>query len=202
MLELQAMAQPQPVRDFLEGEFLTLSINGALQHSSTYATECEKDRETVRLKLRCVLRDLAKKYGSGVGEEEHLENIQELSRRVEKDCAEFLNGDHLPLGVAQKALNLYLKYLWCEDEIPTPPHCPFDSKIIAKLTVPTGCECRWTQVVNVEHYREWVLAAKKEADKEAKKEGKEGFSLADWELRAWNAAQPGGKAGCSQGKLP
>src|SRR5207245_10071398 len=130
MLELQAMAQPQAVRDFLEGEFLTLSINGALQHSSTYATECEKDRETVRLKLRCVLRNLAKKYGSGVGEEEHLENIQELSRRVEKDCAEFLNGDHLPLGVAQKALNLYLINLCCDEEIITPRACHFHVNII------------------------------------------------------------------------
>src|SRR5438132_13944415 len=101
MLELQAMAQPQPVRDFLEGEFLTLSINGALQHSSTYATECEKARETVRLQLRSVLRNLAKKYCSGVGEGEHLENIQELSRRVGKHCAELRNGDHPPLGRAQ-----------------------------------------------------------------------------------------------------
>src|SRR5207245_3847292 len=60
------MAEPKPEWDFLEGEFLTLSINAALQHSSTYATEGEKDRETVRLKLRCVLCDLAKKYASGV----------------------------------------------------------------------------------------------------------------------------------------
>ena len=103
----------------------------------------------------------------------------------------FLNGDHLRLGVAQKALNLYLKYLWCEHRIPTPPHCPFDSNILDKLTLPTGCERRWTQADKVEHYREWVLAAKKQAEKEAQKESKKEVSLADWELRAWNAARSG-----------
>jgi hypothetical protein len=177
------MPQTQAEWDFLEGEFLTLSINAALQHSSTYATESEKDRQTVRRKLRSMLADLAKKYSNRVSDEEHLENIQDLSRRVDEDCAEFLNGDHLRLGVAQKALNLYLKYLWCEGRILKPPHCPFDSIIIARLTLPAGCERRWTQADSVQHYREWVSAAEEEARTV-------GASLADWELQAWNAARP------------
>jgi hypothetical protein len=55
--------------------------------------------------------------------------------------------------------------------IPKPPHCPFDSNIIAKLTLTTDCEHRWTQAKNIQHYREWVEAAEKEAGK--------GVSLAD-----------------------
>jgi hypothetical protein len=39
------------------------------------------------------------------------------------------------VGTAQKALNLYLKYLWCLGEIKTPPHCPFDRGIIQMLPV-------------------------------------------------------------------
>jgi len=104
----------QPQRDFLEDEFLTLSINGALQHSSTYKpTAGKKDPETLQRELRTGLCDIAARYSSEVGEGQHLENIQELARRVNKSCASFLNGDHLRFGVAQKALNLYLKYLWC-----------------------------------------------------------------------------------------
>jgi hypothetical protein len=171
--------------DFLEGEFLTLSINAALQHSSTYATEDEKDREAVRRELRSALCDLSARYADGVSEEQHLENIQQLSRRVSQACASSLNGDHLRLGIAQKALNLYLKYLWCVGRIPIPPHCPFDNNVInvaARLKLPPGCERRWTQ----------VSAALEEAKKK-------GLSLAAWELGTWSAAQ-GGKAGCPQGR--
>jgi len=182
--------------DFLEGEFLTLSVSGALQHSSTYATEDEKDRDTVRRELRSGLCDLSAKYSSEVGEEEHLKNIQGLARHVNMSCAPFLNGDHLRLGVAQKALNLYLKYLWCVGKIQIPPpHCPFDNSVInviGKLKLPTGCERRWTLADKLEHYCDWVSAAKEEAKKKD-------LSLAEWELRAWNAAQPGGKAGCPRG---
>lgn len=39
------------------------------------------------------------------------------------------------IGSAQKALNLYRKYLWCLGYIPFPPHCPFDATIIDQLPV-------------------------------------------------------------------
>ncbi len=106
---------------FIEGEFLTLSISGALQRSSTYATEAEQDREAVRRGLRLILRDLATRYSVLVGDEAHIKNIEELATRAGKDYPKFLNGDHLRFGIAQKALNLYLKYLWCADRLPRPP---------------------------------------------------------------------------------
>lgn len=115
---------------FLDGEFLTLTINGALQRSSTYATESDHDRETVRRKLKSNLREIAKSYSAAVGEEQHIRNIQELASRLNRDCARFLNGGCLRFGIAQKALNLYLKYLWCPGRIPLPPHCPFDDRVI------------------------------------------------------------------------
>ena len=181
----------QPQRDFLEDEFLTLSINGALQHSSTYKpTAGKKDPETLQRELRTGLCDIAARYSSEVGEGQHLENIQELARRVNKSCASFLNGDHLRFGVAQKALNLYLKYLWCvgKTRIP-PPHCPFDGTVLERLRF----QDNWTDMDDVAIYLKWVRQAET-ARNDAKCE-----SLAEWELRAWNAAQPGGKAGCPRG---
>ena len=35
-------------------------------------------------------------------------------------------------GIAQKFINLSLKYHWCLDLIQEPPHCPIDSTIINK----------------------------------------------------------------------
>jgi hypothetical protein len=176
-------------RRFLEGEFLTLSINGALQRSSTYATESEQDRERVRGGLRLILCDLATRYSLPVSDEEHVGNIQELVSRVGKDFAKFLDGDQLRFGVAQKAFNLYLKYLWCAGQLCRPPHCPFDDRIIngingkEKLDLPSGCERRWTQADRPEYYRDWVSAAKKKAEKVT-------LSLAEWELQVWNVASP------------
>lgn len=178
---------------FLENEFLTLSIAGALQRSSTYSTEDEKERDKVRGELRSGLCNLAAQYSNEIDPEAHIKNIETLARQVSVSCASLLNGDHLRFGIAQKAVNLYLKYLWCAGRIPSPPHCPFDNNVInvnGRLDLPSGCERRWTQADKPEHYRDWVAAAAKKA---------KGISLADWELHLWNTAQPSGSAGCLQG---
>jgi len=178
---------------FLESEFLTLSVGGALQRSSTYATEDENERDKVRYELRAGLCDISRRYSpERVTPEKHAENIEELRRRVTQRCASFLNDDHLRLGIAQKALNLYLKYLWCIGRIPEPPHCPFDNNVInvsGKLNLPENCERRWTQADSLGHYRDWVSAANEKAT---------GEGLSVWELRLWNEAQPSGKGGCPQ----
>jgi hypothetical protein len=89
-------------------------------------------------------------------------------------------GQRFRIGSAQKALNLYLKYLWCLGLIARPPHCPFDYRILAKL--PT-CNVKWTQLDSIVKYKEIVG----EAEQLAK--GKR-LSLADWELEEWQRSQP------------
>jgi hypothetical protein len=88
---------------------------------------------------------------------------------------EALRDGRFRIGPAQKALNLYLKYMWCVGEIPTPPHCPFDSKIIYHLR---GCEdVKWTKLVSLDEYMKLVRTARQEA---------KGRSLAEWELKVFN----------------
>ena len=36
----------------------------------------------------------------------------------------------IPIGIAQKAVNLYLKYMWCFGWIPEPPHCRIDRTVL------------------------------------------------------------------------
>jgi hypothetical protein len=51
------------------------------------------------------------------------------------------------IGLAQKALNLYLKYLWCLGEIHEPPHCPLDSIVLGQVP---GCkDVRWTLIATL-----------------------------------------------------
>jgi hypothetical protein len=93
--------------------------------------------------------------------------------------APFLNGGTLFFGVAQKALNLYLKYLWCWDPNFIPPHCPFDDKIIKALgALPVGVDTKWTTSNSVPSYRAWVAAARTIAGTNQ--------SLAEWELEVWS----------------
>ncbi len=55
---------------------------------------------------------------------------------------DILFGNGFRVGIAQKALNLYLKYLWCLGKITEPPHCPFDSIIISEIK----CNIKWTEM--------------------------------------------------------
>src|SRR6266481_4559253 len=132
--------------DFLEGEFLSSSISGALQHSPTYTNASNKDREKLQRVLRAKLLELAAKYSTDVAvtTEEHLKNTQELAAHAKQHCEKFLQGGKLRLGVAAKALNLYLKYLWCVRRLKVPPpHCPFDHTVIYDLL---GFHDKWTEV--------------------------------------------------------
>ena len=187
------MTLKQEKQAFLEHEFQTFSINAALQHSSTYTTEKEKDRKKVRDALRLALRELAARYKlGGVSPRKHVENIEELATSVKQNCASFLKEAHLRFGVAQKALNLYLKYLWCAGLIPTPPHCPFDATVIKRKRLLDFPADNWTEVDDKTTYEKWARKA------EEKRTLAKDESISRWELREWNAAQLGGKVGCSR----
>jgi hypothetical protein len=129
------------------------------------------------------LEQIAQDYKARVSEEVHVQNILGLSTRLSSAHAGVLRGGRFRIGTAQKALNLHLKYLWCLDKIPEPPHCPFDSKIIAKLPAYKGP--RWTVLDAEDDYRNLVKVAKAKA---------QGSSLAAWELETYNNTQPGATA--------
>jgi hypothetical protein len=114
---------------------------------------------------------MAASYREHVSESQHLENIAGLANRISANCHDVLIGGHLRIGTAQKALNLYLKYLWCLGRIPEPPHCPLDRTVISKL--PPQRQVPWTQIDDIAVYQSIVQAAKEQAGS---------CSLAEWEL--------------------
>jgi len=160
---------------FLKEEFLTLSINGALGRSNTYLESAsEKDRINFRTDLRLELREISAKYTTTVAEQTHVSNIQGLANGLTSKYRSLLVGGRFRIGIAQKALNLYLKYLWCLGLIPLPPHCPFDKRIIDQL--PECADLNWTLINTIDDYMKLVKAATKRAAPK---------SLSEWELRAW-----------------
>ena len=90
-------------------------------------------------------------------------------------------SDRFRIGIAQKALNLYLKNLWCLGEITTPPHCPLDRLIIDKLGLKWSerSQYDWTKIDDIEKYKELISRC----DHKARERGCE--NIAEWELEVY-----------------
>jgi len=167
-------------KKFLMDEIFSLTLMGTVGRANVYTSGLsEGERKALQSALRKQLEQFAHEYEEVVQEEAHIQNILKLSKYLTEAHANILQGGRLRIGTAQKALNLYLKYLWCLGKVPVPPHCPFDYQIIAKLPAYTGPN--WTMLDSVKDYRALVTVAKAKAH---------GISLAVWELHTYNHARP------------
>jgi len=166
----------RPQDTYLENELWILTFGGAFQRASVY---CDGVPDHAKVQFREALKEkvrhlVGERYcGGRVASEDHIRTIEEISAWASEEYGELLADNRLRIGVAQKLLNLYLKYLWCWGKIPEPPHCPFDRTIIDKLSFPK--EITWTTMDSVRDYRTLVEAAKRAAG--------DHLSLAEWELR-------------------
>lgn len=152
-----------------------MSLNGALGRSGTYSESAtEKDKNLFGIALREKLDEISSGYQSMVMEEEHLSNIKRLSNELSSRFHHCLKNGRFRIGIAQKALNLYLKYLWGANLIVSPPHCPFDSIVIKEL--PDCRDLKWTSIDDIEDYSRLVKAARREAKDKP---------LPQWELEVW-----------------
>ncbi len=110
-----------------------------------------------------------------VPHEEHVQNSAKVSEAMSRKHGRCLLNGRFRIGVAQKALNLYLKYLWCLGEVTEPPDCPFDRIVISALE---GCDdVNWTQFDDLGTYERLVKAAREIASEK---------SLAAWELEYYS----------------
>lgn len=147
---------------FLTDQALYSAVNASLQRASVYnSTATQQQRDQLRKAMRDALEHIGHEYVKSVSEDRHLSNIESLAIWISNQCGASLLGSCLRIGIAQKALNLYLKYLWCFGRIPSPPHCPFDSVVIDKL--PSEAYVAWTRLSDPKQYTALVEAAKRKA---------------------------------------
>jgi len=155
----------------------------------------EDEKTTVRECLSRFLAELGSRYRNPVTDDnEHTGAIKRIADELTARYGALLHDGRFRIGIAQKALNLYLKYLWCLGKIPTPPHCPFDKGVIDRLR-PTIRQLGlqdpppWTELDSIEDYQPLVTAARSLAEPK-------GWSIAEWELRHW---RPDSAAGYAEG---
>lgn len=164
---------------FIRSELLTLAITGAFGRANVYADDAsEPSRQRVRATLRQLLEKLATRYERGVDEAQHLRHIAQLAAELTAAHTGALEGGHFRIGPAQKALNLYLKYLWCLGDVTIePPHCPVDSIVLRAAGV-TGVA--WTRMDSLDQYRDCIAAIRRAASTQG---------IARWECDLWNEAR-------------
>lgn len=164
---------------FIEDEVFGLTLQGTVQRSGLYrAGLTEGDRKAFQSGLKDQLTKLLEHYRNSVGEQQHCRNIEELANRLSAEYTQVLAGGRMKIGHAQKALNLYLKYMWCAGWIPEPSHCPFD-RIVLQY-VPECKNMLWTKLDSMTDYNLIVECSKIAAG---------GQSLSIWELEIYNRSQ-------------
>ncbi len=159
-----------------EGDALAKSFQGALQRNPTYREGVgEGKRKEFRAEWAKLIREESCCYfqpAQPISDIQHCETIRRISENLSHRFEKILKEGRLRFGTSQKALNLYLKYLWRLGKVATPPHCPLDSNVLAQGGV-TGA---WTKCNGNEQYMEWINELRKRAAP---------LCLAEWEYQAW-----------------
>ena len=200
-------------KEFINTIALRSAINAAVQtRSNKYpvfsqeVTISEQDsRETQKKKIerkrnllvfwRNTLVEMASEFKTAKTTSDFSNNVEQLRTKLNmEDCNAFANGT-ARIGQCQKSLSVYIKWLWCLNEIePEPPVCPVDRNVINKcytvLDRKTENDDRqflksvnsnggWGNINDIETYKKIIRII----DKVAKKEEK---SMAKWELSFFN----------------
>lgn len=170
---------------FLIDEYLSSSINAGLQTRNKlypiYLSNNFKmiDNQSLRLEIKEFLKSYIEKFNN-LTEEDHCNYIMLMSNMLSDNHREILFKKRFRIGISQKIINLFLKYLWSINKIKTPFHCPFDNIIKSKLLsyYNDSALSNWTELDSMDKYYEYVRVAKKVAEKE-------GLKIAEWELLNW-----------------
>lgn len=164
--------------EFQKSQIFGMTLAATTQRSSLYTNSPpEPVRKIFHRSFRKKLESLSAAYVQAAPEETHIRNIETLATSMSDLHSEIFNDGRFRIGHAQKALNLYLKYLWCFGQIPEPPHCPIDFVILKRI--PGFGSVRWTKIDSVADYMKVIEAARHEASHKK-------LSLSQWELLAYN----------------
>ena len=169
------MANENDKKRFLCYELGLLSLKAALSTRDGEAPVYAKgvkihQRKKEKKVFRSVLETLEAIYAKGdITEDRHIEFIQKTADDVSEKLKNKLHNERFRIGVAQKLINLHLKYLWATGFIQEPFHCPIDGIIRDRARISYD----WTTNDSIEEYKKAIEELRKEAGDR---------SLSVWEL--------------------
>jgi hypothetical protein len=165
--------------EFLRQTALFNAIGASFQRALIYSDGGDNStKDQLKRDLEGHLRQIESKYQRNVSFEKHFHTIAGVAKEMSDRHAHILKDGRFRVGIAQKAVNIYLKLLWCYGWIPKPPHCPIDSVVLEAVG---DRRTKWTRMDDIADYR----VAIKSIRAFIKKRGS-ALSLSQWELEVWN----------------
>jgi hypothetical protein len=147
--------------DFIVSQLWILSWNASVQRAQLFDSKTTNhDRRKFRNAIILFLREnILPKYETKASPKN---NIYKTSRnclmKEQSSRWGYAWPEGYKIGVAQKLLNLQLKYLWCLGLISEPPHCPVDRIIINETDLKDRIS--WTKITDITEYMTSNLCAK------------------------------------------
>jgi len=158
-----------------------LAWAASVQRANLYSDRTAQDQSDLKAFRKTVLTHLETSllptYRERCQEDVHVQKIEELVSFGTRVGVGLLGEDGYKFAVAQKLLNLQLKYLWCLGYVAEPPHCPID-RIVLDQTSLRG-KLNWTEITSRAEYLQAIEAVRVEADQKH-------LSLAQWELEHYD----------------
>lgn len=161
----------RPEQQFVLTELWTLAWAASVQRAKLYAPGSKQNGQLRERLQEFITARLLPHYVRPCTERQHYLNLALLVEFGTETLPGALRDGRYRYGVAQKLLNLVLKYHWCFGTISEPPHCPIDRIIIEKTDL--RGRVNWTQIVDEDQYRLVIEAVRRKAEPE---------SIARWEL--------------------
>jgi len=165
---------------------------GVRRGGKIYATDNGNERRAFKKDWASLIREESERYthpAEPITDDQHCESIRRIIGNLSPRSKKCLLNEHLRWGIAQKAFNLYLKFLWRLGILRVPPpHCPVDRVMLRAA----GIDGSWTQCVSEQQYMEWIGKLRARA-------GTPGLS--EWEYKVWldwALAQQRSKTGCAK----
>jgi hypothetical protein len=160
--------------EFLIRTFLSNTQGSSFQHAKVYGNNVSASQKQVfQNDFRRKLRALEIPYRNLVTEENHITTIRDFANQLSQAHPNVLANGRLRIGIAQKAINLYLKFLWSIDLIHEPPHCPVDRIVLTAL----GNNTNWTELDDIQDYLNIINSIRSQ--------GGNG-SPSQWEYNLWH----------------
>lgn len=166
-------------KEFLRQAALFNAIGSAFQRAVIYRHGIDNSsKDQLKRDLEERLRRIEIQYRDNVSSEKHYHTISDLAEKMSDKYAHILKDGRVRVGTTQKAVNIYLKLLWCYGWIPEPPHCPIDSIV---LTEAGDKHTKWTQMDDIKEYRTAIERIEAHIWQR-----RSTTSLSKWELYVWN----------------
>jgi hypothetical protein len=165
--------------EFIKKELLILAWAASIQRANLYRKNTGSNQSSIpaiqfRKGLITFLTEkIIPQYVKGCPEENHYRNIEALITHANKIDPGILGTEGYKYGVAQKLLNLALKYCWCLGLGTEPPHCPIDRIIISQTSY--DGKINWTRILRRSEYKDIIKELKVLAENK-------GLTIAQWEL--------------------